>query len=243
MIELQVASELSFFLPRRHREAGARATQVAYDGSSSLGHVVESLGVPRTEVGALAVNGHPVTPAYRPDPGDLVNVTAPVRPQPLATSPPRFLLDVHLGTLARRMRLLGLDAAYRNDAADDELVERATAEQRLLLTQDRALLRRRALPHGAYVRGSRPADQLHDVLDRFAPPVAPYTKCTACNAPLAVVAKADVSHLLQPGTRRCYREFRRCIGCGRVYWRGAHAPGLDLILAGSSGPGCGRIER
>ncbi len=239
MIELQFAAELRSFLARRHRDAGVR---VNYDGTSSLGHVVESLGVPRTEVGGLAVDGHPVTPGHRPGPGELVTVTAPTRPQALPTSPPRFVLDVHLGTLARRMRLLGLDAAYRNDADDDELVQQAIAERRVLLTQDRALLRRRALPHGAYVRGSRPADQLHDVLDRFAPALSPYTRCTVCNAALAVVEKAEVSPLLQPGTRRSYRQFHRCTGCGQVFWRGAHAGGLDLILARSSATSCGRIE-
>lgn len=241
MIELEVAAELRFLLAPRHRNAGARVARVTYDGTSSLVHVVESLGVPRTEVGALAVDGHLVTAAYRPRDGDVITVTAPVRPQPAPMSPARFLLDVHLGTLARRMRLLGLDAAYRNDADDDELVEQAIAERRVLLTQDRALLRRRALPSGAYVRGSRPADQLHDVLDRFAPPLSPYTRCTLCNATLAAVAKAEVSHLLQAGTRRSYRQFRRCTGCGQVFWRGAHAGGLDRILAGSSATACGRI--
>ena len=239
MIELRFAAELRSFLARRHRDSRVR---VDYDGTSSLGHVVESLGVPRTEVGGLAVDGHPVAPAYRPRPAELVTVTAPTRPQALPTSPPRLVLDVHLGTLARRMRLLGLDTAYRNDADDDELVEQAIAERRMLLTQDRALLRRRALPSGAYVRGSRPADQLHDVLNRFALSLSPYTRCTVCNATLAVVAKAEVSPLLQPGTRRSYRQFRRCTGCGQVFWRGAHAGGLDRILAGSSAAACGRIE-
>ena len=87
------------------------------------------------------------------------------------------------------MRLLGLDAEWSNDADDPELVARAVAADRVLLTQDRRLLMRRALRAGALVRGSRPDDQLADVLSRFAPPLAPLTRCTACGGALAPVPK------------------------------------------------------
>jgi len=150
------------------------------------------------------------------------------RPQPLPS--PRFLLDVHLGTLARRLRLLGVDTAYGNDLDDDTLIAWANSERRVLLTQDRGLLRRRKLWHGAYVRGARPDEQLADVLDRFALPLAPWTRCTACNGQLSPVDKADVEQLLPPGTRCTYDSFTRCATCGRIYWRGAHSKRLEPIV-------------
>lgn len=225
-----VAAELRMFLrPGWRRD---RVT-VACDGVSSLCHVVESMGVPRTEIGGLTVNGRQETPAYLPRGGDAVQVAAVPRPQRLDSG--RFLLDVHLGTLARRMRLLGLDAAYATDAADDELVSRANSERRVLLTQDRGLLCRRKLWAGAYVRGARPDDQLRDMLDRFVPALAPWTRCTACNGLLEPVAKPLVERLLEPGTRRTYQVFARCRACGRVYWHGAHAAKLQAIVDAASG--------
>jgi len=223
--EVEFAAELRMFLAPRHRNGSARA---ACDGVSSLGHVVESLGVPLPETGVLTVNGEPIAPSYRLAAGDSVYVGAIRRPQPVPT--PRFLLDVHLGTLARRLRLVGVDTAYTNDADDDALIEDANATRRVLLTQDRGLLRRRALWLGAYVRGALPDDQLRDVLDRFAPPLAPWTRCTACNGPLAPVRKADVDPLLPPGTRRTYQAFARCRTCGQVYWRGAHSQRLQRVV-------------
>src|SRR5215469_16101110 len=220
-----VAAELRLFL-RPSRRGGPVA--VAVDGTSSLGHVVQSLGVPLTETGRLLVNGEPAAPAYRPAGGDVVAVEAVPRPQQLTSA--RFVLDVHLGTLARRLRLAGVDATYANDAGDDALIEQANAERRVLLTQDRGLLRRRVLWLGGYVRGARPDEQFRDVLDRFAPPLAPWTRCTACNGLLSPVRKADVEPLLRPGTRRTYEAFSRCADCGRVYWRGAHSKQLDLIV-------------
>ena len=225
---VRVDRELDLFLALSRR---GRPIDVGLDGTSSLGHVVEALGVPLPEVGLLLVNGIPQPPAYRPRAEDGVQVRAVSRPQPLPMHPPRFLLDVHLGTLARRLRLLGLDVAYRNDA-DDELVTQAAGENRLLLTRDRGLLRRRALAHGAYVRGAGTDAQLRDVLDRFRPPTDPFSRCLLCNGRLSAVPKHDVAHLLEPGTRRTATEFARCGDCGRVFWRGAHARRLDEIVAG-----------
>ena len=139
-----VAPALRFLLSAANR--GGEVT-VPADGGSSPVHVVESLGVPRTEIGELRMHG------------DVIEVLPVPRPQRVARA--RFVLDVHLGALARRMRLLGLDTAYRNDATDPELVAQAIAEQRILLTQDRGLLRRRALPAGGYVHGSRPCDRVY----------------------------------------------------------------------------------
>jgi uncharacterized protein len=223
--EVAVAVELQFLL-RAGRRGGPVA--VACDGVSSLGHVVESLGVPLTEVGAMVVNGQPASGSYRPVDGDLIQVDAVDRPQRLGVS--RFVLDVHLGTLARRLRLVGVDAVYSNDAADEALIDQANASHRVLLTQDRGLLRHRRLRMGAYVRGARPDDQLADVLTRFAPALAPWTRCPACNTLLIPAPKAEVEPRLQPGTRRTYEVFAECANCGRVYWRGAHAARLQAIV-------------
>ncbi len=224
-----VADELRLFLRPAHRDG---PVPLALDGTSSLGHVVESLGIPLTEVGLLLVNGEPAGTRYRPGDGDAVTVTAVSRPQPLPSA--RFVLDVHLGTLARWLRLVGVDAAYANDADDEALIEQANAGRRVLLTQDRGLLRRRKLWLGAYVRGARPDDQFRDVLERFAPPLAPWTRCPACNGPLSPVAKAAVDPLLRPGTRRTYQAFARCGSCGQVYWHGAHHRRLAAIVASAT---------
>jgi uncharacterized protein with PIN domain len=197
-VELRVSEELRFLLPPRDRATGIR--RVGFDPAATTGHVVQAAGVPLTEVGELRLDGEPVAPASRTAPGAVLDVGAAPRPEPVP--PGGFLLDVGLGALARRLRLLGLDAAYDRDAGDQALVDRAAAEDRVLLTQDRRLLMRRALgrdgqAHGALVRGARTDDQLADVLDRFAPRLAPLSRCT---------------------------------DCGRVYWRGAHARRIEALV-------------
>jgi hypothetical protein len=204
-----VAAELTLFLRPGRRSV---PVVVAVEGTSTLGHVVKALGIPLTEAGPMLVNGEPTAPGYRLGDGEVVTVEAVRRPQQLTSA--RFVLDVHLGTLARQ-RLVGVDAAYANHTGDDALVEQANADRRVLLTQDRGLLRRRALWLGAYVRGARRDDQFQDVLDRFKPPLTPWTRCPRCNGLLAPVAKTTVIPVLRPGTRRTYQCFSRCSSCGQ----------------------------
>jgi uncharacterized protein with PIN domain len=228
VIVLRVDPELWLFLPPARRRP---EFAVAFDGTSSLGHVVEAAGMPLTEVGSLRIADAAVDPDHRPSDGGAVEIGPVTRPQEIAGWDGRFLLDVHLGTLARRLRILGVDTAYPEEAGDAALVERANAEQRLLLTQDRGLLKRRALWAGAYVRGSRPDDQLADVLGRFAPLLRPWTRCTACNGAVDEVGKDEVADVLEPGTLRTQERFARCRVCGQVYWRGAHGRRLDRLVA------------
>lgn len=224
-LTVRVPAELAFLL--RPRDRVARERRLAYDPDATVAHLVQAAGVPLTEVGEVRVESEPVPLSARTRPGAVLEVDPVPRPQPVP--PGGFLLDVGLGALARRLRLLGLDAAWSNDADDADLAERAAAEERALLTQDRGLLMRRGV-RGALVRGSRPDDQLADVLDRFAVEPAPLTRCTACGARLEPVPKAEVADRLPPGTRRSFDDFSRCPACGRVYWRGAHARRIDELV-------------
>jgi uncharacterized protein with PIN domain len=227
-VALRIAPALVFLLPPRLRpRAGELA--VALDGTSTLVHLLESVGIPRTEVGSVTIDGRPALLDTIPTDGQIAVVAAVARPQPGADR--GFLLDVGLGSLARALRLLGLDARYRNDIGDGELVAAAIATGRVVLTQDRGLLRRRALPAGALVRGQGTEAQLADVLHRFAPRLAPWTRCPACNGVLQPAGAETVAPMVEPGTRAAYTQFATCPDCGKVYWRGAHAAPLERRIA------------
>jgi uncharacterized protein with PIN domain len=227
---MDIAAELRIFVATHRRTGGA--FPLTTDGTSTLGHVVEAAGIPLTEVGALTVNGKAAGVSYVPQQGDLVDVAAVVRPQALpADVPLKFLLDVHLGTLARRMRLLGLDTAYENQNDDEDLAAQSEAEQRVMLTRDRGLLHRRQNFAGAYIYSDQPDAQLNDVLERFSPKLDPWTRCTACNGTLKSKNKDEVEASLLPGTERTYDVFAQCGDCDRVYWRGAHHERLEAIVA------------
>ncbi len=223
-------AELNDFLPPdRRREAFIHA----FEGRVSIKDMIESIGVPHTEVDLILVNGKSVDYSYIVQAGDRVSVypvfesidIAPVvqvRPGPLRVA--RFVVDTHLGRLARYLRLLGFDALYANDFQDDTLAELSSRERRILLTRDRGLLKRSKVTHGYFVRQTRPREQLLEVLRRFdlRGLIVPFRRCIRCNGSLAPVSKGSILDRLPPRTRDYYDEFRLCQGCGKIYWKGSH---------------------
>lgn len=210
-------------------------------GSPGVKDLIEACGVPHTEVDLVLVNGEPVDFAYRIADGDRVSVypvfeafdvgdISEVRASPLRVT--RFVLDVHLGKLARFLRLLGLDVVYSPERDDADLVQDSLEADRILLTRDRELLKHGRLTHGSYVRASDPVEQMVEVVRRFhlEGAIAPFTRCPNCNGRLDPVDKAKVLDQIEPGTRRTYDEFRRCRECGKVYWRGAHFEDLERLV-------------
>ena len=206
----------------------------------SVKDAIESCGVPHTEVDLVLVDGRAVDFTARLGGGERVaaypwfaalDVPSPVRPAPLAV--PRFVADVHLGRLAERLRVLGIDTAYDNGADDADLAAASVTGPRWLLTRDRGLLMRAAVTHGYLVRTHDPEEQAAEVVRRFSLGRAlhPGTRCARCNGPLDPVAKADIIHLLEPGTRRDHDVFLRCRSCGRLYWEGSHTPALRDFVA------------
>lgn len=232
-------AELNDFLPAARRQV---AFCHVFAGRVAVKDMIEALGVPHTEVDLILVDGRSVDFSYLVQAGDRVSVypvfeaidIAPlvrVRPAPLRE--PRFVLDTHLGQLASYLRMLGFDTLYRNDYADDELARVSSQEGRILLTRDRGLLKRGAVTHGYCVRATDPRRQVVEVLRRFDlfGAVAPFRRCMRCNGVLEPVDKAAVAERLPPRVREDFEEFRRCWGCGQVYWKGSHYDRMRAFVA------------
>jgi uncharacterized protein with PIN domain len=202
---------------RRDREFAQTA-----GGTDTLKHVIESLGVPHTEVGRVTVNGveAPLTAAVHDS--DSVQVWPFVPSVSLAE--PRFVLDGHLGRLAAYLRMLGFDVRYDRYADDSVLARIAAEEGRVLLTRDTGLLKRKEVAMGRLVRAHHPQDQLLDIMTRYglSGRARPFTRCMACNGPLLEVSKSQVEHLLPPHTKLTKTAFKRCGDCSKIYWQGSH---------------------
>ena len=204
--------------------------------------VIEACGVPHTEVDLIIANGQSVGFSYIVEPGDRISVfpvfesfdispIVKVRPEPLRTM--RFVADGHLGTLARFLRLVGLDTLYNTDWDDPELVRISVSEHRVILTRDIGLLKHGSVSHGHYVRSTDARQQLIEVVRHFhlAECLLPFTRCMACNGQLAPMGKEEIAERLPPGTREHIDEFQMCVGCTKIYWEGAHHHDLERIVA------------
>ncbi len=230
--------ELNDFLPRERR---SRAFSRDVPPKAAVKDVIESLGVPHTEVDVILVNGESAGFFCQLEGGEQIEVypwslvppVAPVchlRPRPAPR--PRFVLDAHLGKLARHLRLLGFDCRYHHAIEDDEIAKLAESEKRIVLSRDRGLLMRRRIEQAHFVRNIKPLAQLEEVCSTFdlVNALAPFTRCTRCNGLLVEVDKADVQDRLEPRTRAHVEHFFECENCGHLYWHGSHVERMRSMV-------------
>ena len=214
---------LNDFLPKNKKN-----TLVAYSfwGTPSVKDAIESLGVPHVEAYKILINDHPSDFSTLIKDQDLIQVF----PSPgyeesmMVTWPYRFVLDVHLGKLARLLRLTGFDTVYENHYNDHIIAEISASENRMVLSRDIGLLKHKKIQYGYWLRSQDPETQLKEIIDRFRlkDHFKPFSRCIKCNGIIASVPKEEVMEALPTDTKLVFNEFFQCKSCRQVYWEGSH---------------------
>ena len=243
-------AELNDFIPPRRR----RGFQTLVQSHQTVKDAVESFGVPHAEIDLILANGHAVSSAYRPEEGDRIAVypvfesfniarVTRVRRKPLRH--PRFILDVHLGKLARNLRMAGFDSYYGTNLEDAEIIEISLKQKRIILTRDRNLLKNNRVTHGFWIRSQDPKRQMKEVLKRLDlfEETKPFSRCLECNGLLRRVTKKTIQKKLLPDTRKYHRKFSQCGKCAKIYWQGSHYMKMKKFLFESVKKPANRSDR
>jgi len=243
-VELRFYEELNDFLPPRFRK---RPFRVRFPERRSVKDLIEAQGVPHTEVDLILVNGESVGFDYIVRDGDRISVyptfeSLDISPVSRLDRPPlrrpRFVADVHLRKLARRLRLLGFDCLWNPKWTDAQLAAISAREQRVLLTRDRALLMRAIVTHGIYLHSDDSEQQVRQVLERLDlyGAATPFARCIECNGVLRPIEKQAAKDRIPPRTYRYIDEYYECTACGKVYWKGTHWPRLQRLIEQALAP-------
>lgn len=232
--------ELNDFLAPHHRR---REFDCVCARAATTKHMIEALGVPHTEVELVLVNGESVGFDRVLENGDRVAVYPKcetlditpllrVRDHPLRQL--HFIADAHLGGLARLLRMCGFDTLYDNNYRDDDIAATSVRENRIVLTRDRELLKRREITHGCYLHALKSTEQLREIFDRLdlARSARPFTLCLHCNLPLHPIDKSAVQNVVPSGVLARYDRFTICDNCRRVFWPGSHWERMQAMLGG-----------
>ncbi len=157
-------------------------------------------------------------------------------------APPRLLADEMVGRLARYLRMLGCDTTYARGWSDSEIVRRARAEDRIVVTRDRELARR--APGALLLTSPELAAQLGAVWARFpdVPTEVRFERCTLCDGRLERIADpgaAEIPPELPAHVRASGGPIYRCVDCGHPYWEGSHTADVRRRLREWAGRGPG----
>lgn len=229
-IQIRFYEELNDFLPEEKKKK--RFTHYYID-RTSVKDLIESFGVPHTEVDLILVNGKSVGFKYKINDGDDISVypvfesldiseVQHLRAKPLRK--PKFVADVHLGRLTRYLRMMGFDVYYRNDLEDNEIVDISLKEKRTILTKDLGILKRNEVTHGYWIRSTKLEEQVKEALKRFdlQKEIKEFSRCIECNELLKPVKKEMIIKQLPPKVAQSQNEFFHCPSCNKVYWKGTH---------------------
>ena len=237
-VSLRFYEELNDFLPPARRKL---RFQRNLQYPTSVKDLIESCGIPHTEVDLILINGTSVDFRFRISDGDDISVypvfesfdiSGVTRLQERPLRRLRFVTDANLGRLARKMRLLGFDVAFDKEATKDDIIQAMIAHGRVILSIDRRLLMRNEVQRGYCVRSDHANIQTLEVMRRFdlVNYINPFTRCLSCNDSVKPVAKAEVLELLEPNTKVFYNDFTQCPQCKRVYWKGSHTERLRAFI-------------
>jgi uncharacterized protein with PIN domain len=208
-----------------------------FTGEPSIKDVIESIGVPHPEIDLVVLDGAAITLEAKARDGITLELY-PVRegpdlaPRLVPNGEPRFVLDGHLGKLARILRLLGFDTWWDRNPPDELLAELSSREDRILLTRDLGCLKRGIVRRGAFVRSTEQVQQGREVVKRFelAGRARPFTRCLSCNGRLVEATAEEASALVPARVLERHQRFLRCAECRHFYWSGSHHDRLRVLM-------------
>lgn len=211
--------ELNDFLPLDKKKV---AFLHFFDGTPSLKDSIEAIGVPHVEVKSIQINGKPADLSYRLKNNDVVSVYPVLRQK--EGKEIKFILDVHLGKLAKYLRMCGFDTLYQNDYDDKKIIEISLQENRIILTRDIGILKMKSVSQGYFIRDQNSQAQLTEVLNHFNlyHVINPFSRCIKCNGKLERIEKEKIVEQLQPLTKKYFNTFFRCTHCQSIFWEGSH---------------------
>lgn len=231
-------AELNDFLPLRRKQI---AFVQAFKTPVTVRETIESIGIPLSEVDMILVNETSAGFEHKLKEYDYISVfpvfesmdissTTKVRKTALRTT--LFVVDAHLGKLAKYLRMLGFDTMYRPDIQDDEIISLAKKEKRIILTRDKPLLRSKEVSHGYFVRSIEKHEQLREVVNKFdlKSQFKSFTRCMTCNTSLVKADREEMNNKIDEDILSRFKAFYCCPLCDKVYWEGSHFKRMEAYI-------------
>jgi uncharacterized protein with PIN domain len=150
---------------------------------------------------------------------------------------PEFIVDQNVGKLTKFLRLLGYDTVFFKGLDDSEMIRIALAGNRIILTRDTLIFKRRIIISGKVkailIEDSDIEKQIRQVVNslNLLPQAKPFSICLECNRVLEPRTRDEVKNRVPPYVWKTQKNFMECPECHRIYWQGTHWAQMKKRLA------------
>jgi len=140
----------------------------------------------------------------------------------------RFIVDHNVGKLAKWLRMMGYDTLFFKECDDSRMIAIAVSEDRIILTRDTGITKRRMVKRGrltaVLLTSDEPLLQMRQVIDRLNLDInfKPFSICLECNRVLLERNELHVRERVPPYVLKTQNQYMECPNCQRIYWRGTH---------------------
>jgi uncharacterized protein with PIN domain/sulfur carrier protein ThiS len=237
-VTLRFYEELNDFLPKHRRKTDFEAP---FRGKRSIKDMIESLGVPHTEIDLILVNGKSVDLNYILRDGDRIsvypvfeslNITQVTRLRKVPLRRTRFIADINLGDIVKYMRVLGFNVFFDPLLTPREIIGISNAENRIILTRSRKLLKFKEVSYGIFLRPGTAPEQIKRIIEYLdiKDNIKLFSRCLVCNTPLKSVSKEKILNKIPPKTKEFCDEYVCCPSCDKIYWKGTHFKNMKKVV-------------
>lgn len=140
-----------------------------------------------------------------------------------------------LGTIAKKLRMLGFDTYYYNTINDDDLITAAKKEERIIITKDHTLAIKATNQNISTIQvlTNIEKEQLIEIAHKMSwkKLILNNPRCSVCNGVLQKVPKQEIIEKIPPKVAESTQEFWRCEKCSHIYWVGTHIRNLERLIA------------
>lgn len=154
----------------------------------------------------------------------------------------KFIVDINAGKLAHWLRVMGYDALLFMDLDDSIMVKTALAQDRVILTRDREIFKRRLVSSGKVkamlLQNCNIIDQITSVVEAYNLDYdhRPFSLCLHCNTRLENRTRdqVQVKDKVPPHVFETHGAYMECSACHRIYWKGTHWEAMSQRLEAMS---------
>lgn len=236
--KFEIFGELNFFVNKNKRNI---LFEHSFDDNPSIKDTIESIGIPHVEIGAIVVNGELKNFNYKLENNDHVliysfyeNINSFENVLRPSIKKYDFMTDENVGGMAKYLRMLGFNTIMIPEISDKEVAKITEKENRILLSRDIGLLKRKNVTYGLFLRSTNTEEQLFEVIKKFDlnKYFKPFSICIECNGNINTIDPSKIikEDRIKEGVLKDYQEFFRCDSCKKIFWKGSHYQKMETMI-------------